>query len=152
MINNVTLKRVCNIFDFNNEKICSVFGLGQCEISAEQLTQIFVEKNDPTYKELLDVEFAGFLNGLIVDQRGPSDGPERAAEISLNNNAIFNKLKIALNLKADDVIATLELGKITLDKYELSSFFRNVNNKHYKECSDDVLSAFLTGLKVKQEQ
>ncbi|XPF94368.1 DUF1456 family protein [Colwellia sp. RE-S-Sl-9] len=152
MINNVTLKRVCNIFDFNNEKICAVFGLGQCEISAEQLTQIFVEKNDPTYKELLDVEFAGFLNGLIVDQRGPSDGPDRAAEVSLNNNAVFNKLKIALNLKADDVITVLGLGKITLDKYELSSFFRNVNNKHYKECSDDVLSAFLTGLKTQKEQ
>ncbi|WP_441004548.1 DUF1456 family protein [Pseudocolwellia agarivorans] len=152
MINNVILRRVCNIFDFNNDKVCSIFELGQCQISTEQLTQIFIEKNDPTYKELLDVELAAFLNGLIEDQRGPSDGPKRDAEDSLNNNAIFNKLKIALSLKADEVLAILELGKITLSKYELSAFFRNVNHKNYKECSDDVLSAFLSGLKIKHEQ
>jgi len=152
MINNVILKRVCNIFDFTDEKTCSVFQLGQCEISIEQLTQVFIEKNDPTYKELLDVELAAFLNGLIEDQRGASDGPKRVAESTLNNNAIFNKLKIALSLKADDVLATLELGKITLGKYELSAFFRNVNHKNYKDCSDDILSAFLSGLKAKGEQ
>lgn len=152
MINNVILRRVCNVFDFNDEKVCAVFELGQCQISADQLTQIFIDKNDPTYKELLDVELAAFLNGLIEDQRGASDGPKREAEDIINNNAIFNKLKIALSLKADDVLATLELGKITLGKYELSAFFRNVNHKNYKDCSDDVLSAFLSGLKIKNEQ
>lgn len=152
MINNVILKRVSNIFDFNDEKICAVFKLGQCEISTEKLAHIFIEKNDPTYEELLDVELAGFLNGLIVDKRGPSDGPERQNEVELSNNAIFNKLKIALTLKADDVISTLELAALSLGKYELSSFFRNVNHKHYRECSDDVLSSFLSGLKMKFEQ
>jgi uncharacterized protein YehS (DUF1456 family) len=152
MINNVTLKRVSNIFDFSDDKICSVFKLGQCDISAEQLTQIFVEKNDPTYKELLDVEFASFLNGLIIEKRGPSDGPARQAEDELTNNAIFNKVKIALALKADEVLTTLELGNISLGKYELSAFFRNVNHKNYKECSDDVLSAFLKGLKISHEK
>jgi uncharacterized protein YehS (DUF1456 family) len=151
MINNVILRRVCNIFDFNDGKICSIFELGQCQISVEQLNQIFIEKNDVTYKELLDVELASFLNGLIEERRGPSDGPKRAAENTLNNNAIFNKLKIALSLKADDVLATLELGKITLGKYELSAFFRNVNHRSYKDCSDEVLSAFLSGLKSKCE-
>lgn len=151
MINNVILKRVSNIFDFNNEKISAVFKLGQCEISTEQLNSIFIEKNDPTYRELLDIELAGFLNGLIIDKRGPSDGPERQNEIEMSNNAIFNKLKIALSLKAEDVIATLELAELSLSKYELSSFFRSVNHKHYRDCSDDVLSAFLKGLKVKSE-
>jgi len=152
MINNVILRRVCNLFDFKDDKVCAVFKLGQCEISTEQLNQIFIEKNDPTYKELLDVELAAFLNGLIEDKRGPSDSPMRDAEIHLSNNAIFNKLKIALSLKADDVLEILALGKITLNKYELIAFFRNVNHKHFKECSDDVLSAFLSGLKVKSEQ
>jgi uncharacterized protein YehS (DUF1456 family) len=58
-------------------------------------------------------------------------------------------VKIALALKADEVIAILELAGLSLGKYELSSFFRNVNHKHYKECSDDVLSTFLKGLKIK---
>jgi len=50
------------------------------------------------------------------------------------------------------VIATLELADLGLGKYELSAFFRNVNHKHYRECSDDVLSAFLKGLKIQSEQ
>jgi len=152
MINNVVLRRVSNIFDFSDEKICAVFKLGQCDISTEQLSHVFIEKNDPTYKALLDVEFASFLNGLIIEKRGPSDGLARQPEQHLNNNAIFNKLKIALALKADEVIATLELADLSLGKYELSAFFRNVNHKHYRECSDDVLSAFLKGLKIQSEQ
>lgn len=149
MINNDILRRITTILNFNEEKICSVFQLSECEISAEQLASFFKEKDDQAYKELLDVELASFLNGLIIDQRGKKDGPQREAEIVLNNNAIFNKLKIAMALKAEDVIETLELAELSLTKYELSAFFRNENNKHFRNCPDDVLSAFIKGLKVK---
>jgi uncharacterized protein YehS (DUF1456 family) len=152
MINNDLLRRISKIFDFNNEKILAVFELGQCLITAEQLTAFFKEKDDSAYNELSDVEFASFLNGLIVDKRGKQDGPERIAEQVLSNNAIFNKLKIALALKADEVTAILELAGLSLGKYELSAFFRNVNHKHYRECNDDVLSTFLNGLKIRTEQ
>lgn len=73
----------------------------------------------------------------------------RQTEQQLTNNIIFNKVKIALALKADEVISVLELAELTLGKYELSAFFRNVNHKHYRACSDDVLSTFLKGLKIK---
>ena len=149
MINNDILRRISTIFDFNNEKIQAIFSLSQCDINAEQLADIFKEKNDPAYKALLDVELASFLNGLIIEKRGQKDGPQREVEQTLNNNLIFNKVKISLALKADEVISILELAGLSLGKYELSAFFRNVNHKHYRECSDDVLSAFLKGLKVK---
>ncbi|MFT5756825.1 MAG: hypothetical protein ACI9LM_001550 [Alteromonadaceae bacterium] len=152
MINNDILRRVSTILDFNDEKIQSVFLLSQCVISEEQLANFFKEKDEPSYVEILDYELASFLNGLIIDQRGPSDGPQREAEPVLSNNAIFNKIKIALSLKADEVIAILELAELSLGKYELSAFFRSVNNKHYKDCSDLVLSAFLKGLKIKSLQ
>ncbi|MEW6991020.1 DUF1456 family protein [Colwelliaceae bacterium 6441] len=149
MINNDILRRISTIFEFNDEKIKRVFALNQCDISTEQLSCFFKEKDDPQYKELLDVELASFLNGLIVEKRGAKDGPQHQAEQELTNNLIFNKLKIALALKADEVIAILELAGLSLGKYELSAFFRNVNHKHYKVCSDDVLSTFLKGLKIK---
>ena len=151
MINNDLLRRICKIFDFNNEKILVVFELGQCLITAEQLTDFFKEKDDSVYNVLSDGELASFLNGLIIDKRGKKDGPERQAEQVLSNNAIFNKLKIALALKADEVIAILELADLSLGKYELSAFFRNVNHKHYRECSDEVLSTFLKGLKIQSQ-
>jgi uncharacterized protein YehS (DUF1456 family) len=149
MINNDILRRISTIYNFNNEKIQTICALSQCNISAEQLTNFFKEKNDPAYIEVRDTELAGFLNGLIIEKRGPNDGPLRANELELNNNNIFNKLKIALSLQATDVISILELAELSLGKYELSAFFRNANNKHYRECSDDVLSTFLKGLKIK---
>lgn len=148
MINNDLLRRICTILDFDNEKTLSVFNLGQYEITAEQLTNFYKEKDEASYIELLDVELASFLNGLIIEKRGKKDGPQHQAEQEINNNLIFNKIKIALALKADDVIAILELAELTLSKYELSAFFRNVNHKHYNECSDQILSSFLKGLKL----
>ena len=148
MINNDLLRRISAIFDLTDETILATFALGQCELGAEQLASFFKEKDDAAYQPLADVQFASFLNGLIIAKRGPSDGPERQAELELTNNMIFNKVKIALSLKAEEVIATLELADLSLGKYELSAFFRNVNHKHYKDCSDEVLSAFLKGLKI----
>jgi len=151
MINNDILRRLSTIFVFDNEKLKAIFTSTQCNISIEQITCLFKEKDDAEYEALSDVEFASFLNGLIIEKRGAKDGPQREAEQELTNNLIFNKIKIALALKADDVISILESAGLELGKYELSSFFRNVNHKHYRECSDDVLSTFLKGLKIKYQ-
>jgi uncharacterized protein YehS (DUF1456 family) len=148
MINNDILRNLRTIFGLTDDKIRAIFALSNCDISAAQLDYFFKEKNDATYKTIEDVEFAGFLNGLIIEKRGPSDGPARETETSLTNNMVFNKVKIALSLKADDVIRALSDGGITLDKYELSALFRNPNHKNYKLCSDETLSAFLKGLKT----
>jgi len=151
MINNDLLRRISTIVNFNDEKILTVFALGECAITQEQLTTFFKEKDNSVYQVLSDCELASFLNGLIIDKRGATDGPQRQAEQILSNNAIFNKLKIAFALKADDVINILSLAGLTLGKYELSAFFRNVNHKHYRECNDDVLSTFLKGLKIQSQ-
>lgn len=149
MINNDILRRIKTIFNLSNAKLSAIFALSECEISEAQLASFFREKDDAEYIEVLDVQLASFLNGFITEQRGPSDGPIRQSETALTNNMIFNKIKIALALKADEVIAIMALAGLSLGKYELSSFFRNVNHKHYKDCSDDILSAFLKGLKLK---
>ncbi|WP_019026905.1 DUF1456 family protein [Colwellia piezophila] len=151
MINNDLLRRISNIFELSDDEIRTVFSLCQCEISAEQLANFFKEKDDSAYQEVEDAQFSSFLNGLIISKRGPSDGPARENEQVLTNNMIFNKVKIALSLKAEDVIASLERAGLVLGKYELSGFFRNANNKHYKDCSDDVLSTFLKGLRMKAQ-
>lgn len=149
MINNDILRRISTIFEFTDEKIRAVFALNQCEISQEQLVCFFKEKDDADYKELLDSELASFLNGLIVEKRGAGDGPQHVTEQELSNNLIFNKLKIALEYKAEDVIEVLELADLSLTKHELSALFRNVNHKRYRPCTDNVLSTFLKGLKIK---
>ena len=68
------------------------------------------------------------------------------AENKLNNNIIFMKLRIALNLQADDVLAIFSCVDYDLSKYELSAFSRKEGNKHYRVCNDQVLRFFLLGL------
>lgn len=149
MVNNDILRRLTTIFTLSDTQVSSIFKLGQYDFSVEQLTFLFKEKDDAAYVQLTDVELASFLNGFIIEKRGAKDGPLHQAETELTNNLIFNKIKIALALKAEDVLAVLDSAKCSLTKYELSAFFRNVNNKHYKDCSDLVLNAFLNGLKEK---
>jgi uncharacterized protein YehS (DUF1456 family) len=59
------------------------------------------------------------------------------------------KLKIALNLKAEDVLGILELAEFRISKHELSAFFRKPGHKHYRECKDQILRNFLQGLQLK---
>ncbi|MBU1240410.1 DUF1456 family protein, partial [Myxococcota bacterium] len=70
-------------------------------------------------------------------------------ETFLNNNMILQKLKIAYNLKADDVLAILASCDITLSSHELSSFFRKPGHKHFRECKDQIMRNFLMGLQLK---
>lgn len=149
MINNDLLRRISKIFSLTDQQIISIFLLGQSHVTTEQLAHFYQEKDHADYQEISDLDFARFLNGLIIDKRGAKDGPQPAPQNELTNNIIFNKVKIALALKADEVIEILSLAGLTLGKYELSAFFRNVNHKHYKMCSDEVLSTFLKGLQIK---
>jgi uncharacterized protein YehS (DUF1456 family) len=152
MINNDTLRRTCTLFNLDNDNIVKLFLLGQHEISHDDVVTFFKEKNDPKYCQLNDSQLASFLNGLIVEKRGSNNKPLRQPEQLLSNNIIFNKLKIALALKAEEVIDILNAGGVSLNKYELSAFFRHVDNKHYNTCPDHVLSGFLNGLKYKFPQ
>lgn len=149
MINNELLGHLSDIFNYSDEELRELFSLGQCQISESQLTAIFSASDDTQYRLLTDLELAGFLNGFIIAKRGAKEGVHYQPESKLNNNIIFNKIKIALALKADDVLAILQLAELNLGKYELSAFFRNVNHKHYRECSDEVLSRFIKGLTAK---
>ena len=61
----------------------------------------------------------------------------------------FSKLKIALDLKAEDVLEVTALGGLTLSKHELSAFFRKPGNRHYRQCKDQCLRSFLKGVQVR---
>jgi len=86
---------------------------------------------------------------LINDKRGKREGAQPEPEKLLNNNIIFMKLKIALNLKAEDVLGILELAEFRISKHELSAFFRKPGHKHYRECKDQILRNFLQGMQLK---
>ncbi|MDA8694476.1 DUF1456 family protein [Pseudomonadales bacterium] len=148
MTNNDILRRVRYIFDFNDKKMIAMFSHADCEVTREQISAWLKKDDDPDYKGCNDTLMATFLNGLIVEKRGKRDGDQPVPEKKLNNNIIFMKLKIALNMKAEDVLNTLSLAGFRLGKHELSAFFRKADHKHFRQCKDQVLRNFLQGLQL----
>ena len=103
-------------------------------------------------KSLEDHELASFLNGLINTNRGKKEGSAPELEQKLNNNTILRKLKIALELEAEDILAILKKSDVEISKHMLSSYFRKPKNKHHRKCEDKILQAFLTGIADKNTE
>lgn len=66
----------------------------------------------------------------------------------MNNNDIFKKLRVALQLRDDQIVEILELVDFRISKAELSAFFRNADHPNYVECGDQVLRNFLNALVI----
>ena len=149
MTNNDILRRIRYAFDFSDSKMIAIFGLGNLEVTREQVSDWLKKEDDPAYQNCTDTQLAIFLNGLIIDKRGKKEGPQPEPEKRLTNNIIFRKLKIALDLKADDVLDILALANLRISKHELSAFFRRSDHKHYRSCKDQILRNFLKGMQLK---
>jgi uncharacterized protein YehS (DUF1456 family) len=149
MNNNDVLRRIRYTFDFDDAKMIAIFGLGNFQATRAQISDWLKKEDDPAFQKCTDVQLAIFLNGLIIEKRGKKDGPQPPPETRLSNNIVFRKLKIALNLQAEDVLKILNQGDFRMSKHELSAFFRKPEHKHYRDCKDQVLRNFLKGVQVK---
>ncbi len=152
MKNNDIIRRVRYIFDFSDTKMISIFGSADLTVTRAEISDWLKKEEDPDFQKCNDVTLAVFLNGLINDKRGKKDGEQAVPEKRLNNNKIFNKLKIALNLKADEVVDILALADFIISKSELSAFFRKPSHKNFVECKDQILRLFLKGLELKYRE
>jgi uncharacterized protein YehS (DUF1456 family) len=147
--NNDILRRIRYTFDFNDSKMIAVFGLADHQVTREQISDWLKKDDDPAYQKCSDIQPAIFLNGLINDKRGKKEGPQPEPEQCLTNNVIFKKLRIALNLKAEDILEIMDLASMRISKHGLSAFFRRPDYKHYRDCKDQILRNFLKGLQLK---
>ncbi len=149
MTNNDILRRIRYTFDFSDKKLLALCSSDEHPISREQLDAWLKREDEPEYKGCNDKQMATFLNGLIVENRGKREGVQPKAEKRLTNNMILVKLRIALNLKSEDMMEIMDLADFRLSKHELSAFFRNPDHKHYRDCKDQILRNFLLGMQLK---
>lgn len=149
MIANDCLRRIRYILDLDDTSMIKVFAEGGQNVTRKQVSAWLKKEDDPGYVDCSDTIFTAFLDGLINQKRGKKDGPQPKSETRLNNNAIFRKLKIALNLQADEILSILSSADVYISKHELSAFFRRTDHKHYRECKDQILRNFLKGLQIK---
>ena len=66
----------------------------------------------------------------------------------MNNNDIFKKLRVALQLRDDQIVEIMQLVDFRISAAELGAFFRNTDHPKYMDCGDQVLRNFLNGLVI----
>ena len=76
--------------------------------------------------------------------------------MALTNNDILKKLRIALELRNEDIVEICNLVDFKITISELTALFRNESHPNYKPCGDQLLRNFLNGLIIykrgKQEE
>lgn len=149
MTNNDVLRRLRYILNIDDSKMAAIYQLTGQSVSEKQMEKWLKKEEDAGYKEMPDEELATFLNGLIIDKRGPKDGPQPVPEKELTNNILLKKLKIAFQLKDFDMLEILKLADQEISKHELSAFFRKPGHKNYRICNEQIFRKFLTGLQMK---
>jgi uncharacterized protein YehS (DUF1456 family) len=132
-------------------------------LDKEMLAAYFIKEEEPGFTPCPDAVLEALLDGMIVKYRGrkedaqggspqqPSKGSGQSSAGTrsspiLDNNMILKKLRIALELKEEDLMAIMKLAGVELSSHELSALFRKKEHKNYKPCMDQFLRNFLAGL------
>ncbi|HZV81999.1 MAG TPA: DUF1456 family protein [Geobacteraceae bacterium] len=147
--NNDILRRFRYALDISNPKMLEIFRLAGHELDQTALMALLKKEEDAGFLPCSNGLLEGFLDGLIILRRGPREGepPEAARpDEQLTNNVILRKLRIALELRDDEMVSIMKLSGVTVSKSELGAFFRSKGHKNYKECGDQFLRSFLKGL------
>ena len=66
----------------------------------------------------------------------------------LTNNDILKKLRVALQLKDEDVQKILKLSDFEISISEINALYQKPDHRNYKECGDQLLRNFLDGLVI----
>ena len=144
---NEILYRIQKALNLTLEEILEAYKLEAYEMEAKHLNALLTRRHDKDFMLCSYEELGIFLDGLVTLKRGPS--PKKSNEdkvVALTNNLILKKLRIALELKEAEIEIIFGLADVELSKQQLASLFRKEGHKNFKECSDELLMAFLEGL------
>ena len=149
MDNNSILRRIRYTFSFDDTQMIKLFALGNRVVSRAEVSDWLKREGEESYVEMKDKDLAFFLNGFIVDKRGKQEGREPVAEDRLNNNMILRKLKIALNIKSEDITELFALVNKRISVSEIGAFLRHYSHSKYREFNGQYLRNFMNGLQAK---
>jgi uncharacterized protein YehS (DUF1456 family) len=149
MTNNDLLRRLRYALNLNGETIAEMCTLGGHGLSPLEVLKLLKKEEEPGFVACSDIVMSAFLDGLIISRRGaldPKPGSANTAGMSLNNNIILRKIRIALELNDEAMLAVLGKAGVQVSKSELSAMFRAAGHRNYKPCGDQFLRNFIRGL------
>ena len=150
MNHNDVLRSLRYMLKFNDAKMVGIIKLSGLEVSAEALASYVKKEEEPGFVRCPDPVMAYFLDGLVIHRRGKDDSrPAQPVELPVTNNTILKKLRVAFELKEEDLHVILNSVKFPVSKPELSALFRKVGHDNYRPCGDQLLRNFLKGLTLR---
>ena len=156
MTNNDILKRLRYALDLGDFSVVEMTKRGGREISSLDLTAYYRKEDEEGYRNCSNAVLNSFLDGLILKKRGPR--PESQSGVSgeiknsvkrtavPRNNDVMKKLKIAFELKDDEIVEIFKSIDFKISKSEINALFRRSNHKNFRECGDQILRNFIQGL------
>ncbi len=174
MNNNDILIRLRYALDIKDTDMLEIFKLGGITVTKEELKRMLLNPKNSGSNDSLEGKFIAaddmrkcnnfmlesFLNGFIILKRGkqetnPGESDKQVFMINDNkavNNVVLKKLKIALSLTSDDMLAIFNEAGVSLSNSELSAVLRREGQRNYKECLDRYPVNFLKGLAIRHRK
>jgi uncharacterized protein YehS (DUF1456 family) len=133
-------------------KLVELFALSDVHLTIEELRPLFLKEDDEGFKECDGATMGAFLEGLVISKRGRKDTTQTAKPDWMTNpssNDILKAIRIALELRDEDILAILRLVDVQASKSEINALFRKKGQENYRPCGDQFLRNFLAGLTKK---
>lgn len=150
MIHNDVLRSLRYMLDISDAKMAEITRINGFDVSDADIASYLKKDEEEGFVRCPDEVIAHFLDGLVVFKRGRDESrPPLPVELPVTNNIILKKLRVAFELKEDDLHAILKAADFSVSKPELSALFRKVGNSNYRPCGDQLLRNFLKGLTLR---
>lgn len=146
MINNDVIRSVRYMLNISEFKLVEIVKLGGGDVTQAQMNAFMKKEDEPGFVECDQRVMSDFLNGLIYFLRGRDESrPPLTYELP-TNNVVLKKLRVAFELKDEDILNFLKDSGFNISKTELSAFFRKEGHQNYRTVGDQFLRNFLKGL------
>ena len=150
MDNNAILRSLRFALRLEDKDVARLFTLGGCVLTVEQAQARMGREGEPDAIYCVDDALAAFLDGLVLDRRGPPPADRPAPpKVPLTNNEVLKKIRVALEMREGDVVTALALADMRLSKGEVRALFRNPAHSNHRPAGDQLVRRFLRGLTLK---
>ncbi|MBS7663414.1 DUF1456 family protein [Pseudomonas lalucatii] len=150
MLNNDVLRSLRYSLDLSDAQMADIIQLSGLQVGADRVGAVLKKDDEEGFQACDDELMAHFLDGLVYFKRGKDDNrPPQPFELPVTNNMVMKKLRVAFELKEDDMHAIMQSVDCPVSKPEMSALFRKFGHSNYRPCGDQFLRNFLRGLTLR---
>ena len=152
MTNNDILRSVRHALNTDNAGIAKIFACAGYEMEEAKIVERMRKEDELGYVECSDKLMRLFLDGLVIARRGKRETPvdieakPQPVPETLTNNDKLKKLRIAFDLKGEDLYEMVTSAGLKTTMPQINALFRKKDHRNYVECGDQFLRYFLKAL------